>query len=176
MNIVFLDIDGVLQPYDSENRFYEINKKSKELVSELSKKYNIDYSKYSIYDILATYYDWNSNAIERLKYILTSTSSKIIVSSDWRNSNYPFKMRDLLTIHGLGDYWFSDNIKKETMASLDEIRAMEINDSLLKYNINNFAILDDLKGLEEYFPNNTVITNNYISVNDMNKCIKILRK
>ena len=40
MNIVFLDIDGVLQPYDSENHFYEINNKTKELVRLLSEKHN----------------------------------------------------------------------------------------------------------------------------------------
>lgn len=82
MKIVFLDIDGVLQPYDSDNRFYEINAKTKKLVMELSEKYNIDYSQYSIYDILATYYDWNDDAISRLKHILSITSSKIIITSD----------------------------------------------------------------------------------------------
>ena len=37
MKIVFLDIDGVLQPYESENHFYEINTKTKKIVDKCIK-------------------------------------------------------------------------------------------------------------------------------------------
>ncbi len=37
MNIVFLDIDGVLQPYDAEYRFLNIDKK---IINELSRLFS----------------------------------------------------------------------------------------------------------------------------------------
>lgn len=176
MNIVFLDIDGVLQPYDSENRFYEINKKVKELVKNLSLKYNTDFSKYSVYDILAVYYDWNIDAVNRLKYVLDETDSKIIISSDWRSSKDIHKMRDLLKIKDLDKYWLADNIIIKDGNSLVENRVLEINDSLKRYPIDNYVILDDMKDLETYFPNNCIITYDYLKTSDMEKCIKILKK
>ena len=44
IKIIFLDIDGVIQPYNSNKRF-KINRQ--ELVRYLSEKYNIDYSMYN---------------------------------------------------------------------------------------------------------------------------------
>ena len=176
MKVVFLDIDGVLQPYNSEDNFYEINKKNKELVNELSKKCDVDFSKYSIYDILAVYYDWKKEAVDRLKYVLDETKSKIIISSDWKSEKLPDKMHDLLRIYGLDKYWYSDNIiiKKPLMSF--EIRYQEIMDSLNKYPIDNYVVLDDMKQLKDYFPNNSVITYDYMTLSDMDKCIKILKK
>ena len=176
MKIIFLDIDGVLQPYDSENRFYEINAKAQELVKELSAKHHIEFSKYSVYDILAVYYDWNMEAVNRLKYILDETDSKIIISSDWRSNKNIYKMRDLLKIKDLDKYWLADNTIIKNGNSLAEIRALEINDSLKKYFIDNYVILDDMKSLETFFPNNSVITYDYLKTSDMEKCIKILKK
>ena len=175
MNVVFLDIDGVLQPYDSENIFYEIDSKVKMLVKKLSEKYGIDFSQYNVYDILAVYYDWHNDAVSRLMHILDETGAKIIISSDWRSNKKIYKMRDLLKIRNLDTYWLADNpiIKK---ASLVENRALEINESLAKYPIDNFVVLDDLEGLKYYFPNNAVITYDYLKTSDMNECIKILKK
>ena len=87
-------------------------------------------------------------------------------------------MRDLLKIQGLDSYWFADNIiirhkKGETMAST---RAQEIKDSLDRYDIDNFVVLDDLWALKEYYPDNSVITHNVISIGNMNDSIKILRR
>ena len=173
MKVVFLDIDGVLQPYDSNNRFYMLDNS---LVEKLSKKHGVSYAQYSIYDVMAVYYDWDTQAIERLRYILEKTRSKIIVSSDWRSITMPNKMLDLLRIHNLDKYWFKDNIINEEYIPLVQKRALEIKDSLLRYPIDNFVILDDMEGLEEYFKDNTVITKDYIGINDMERCIKILTK
>ena len=88
----------------------------------------------------------------------------------------PNKMLDLLRIHNLDKYWFKDNIINEEYIPLVQKRALEIKDSLLRYPIDNFVILDDMEGLEEYFKDNTVITKDYIGINDMERCIKILTK
>ena len=173
MKIVFLDIDGVLQPHDSENRFYMSDKS---LVDELSKKHNINYSDYSIYDVMAVYYDWDEQAIARLKYILEKTNAKIIISSDWRSEKKPNKMADLLEIHGLGKYWFADNEINHDYIPNPQRRALEIKNSLAKYPIEDFVVLDDMSGLDEYFPENIVKTSNYIGIADMEKSIKILNR
>ncbi len=125
MNIVFLDIDGVLQPYNSGYRFLNVDKR---IIRNLSMQYNIDYSKYDFWDVASVYYDWDEQAISRLKYILDETNSKIIISSNWRSNIYPNKMRDLLTIQGLGNYWFADNIifEYEENDTLAKRRAREI--------------------------------------------------
>ena len=176
MKVVFLDIDGVLQPYDSENNFYEINSKTKQLVNDLSNKNNVDYNKYSIYDILPVYYDWHPQAVKRLKSVLDDTGAKIIVSSDWKDDRLPDKMRDLLKIHDLDKYWYADNIKIKEPLVAPKIRHLEIEDSLNRYPIDDFVVLDDMRELEIYYPNNSVITHDYMSIFDMNDCIKILKK
>ncbi len=175
MKVIFLDIDGVLQPYGAEYRFYEINNAAKALVEKLSRKHNIDYSQYSIYDVLAAYYDWDDQAVARLKYILDTTSSRIIVSSDWRSTQYLNKMRDLLTIRGLGEYWLADNKTEILSESRVEKRAREIQESLKRYSPDNYLVLDDMRELKNYFPNNMVLTHNCLSINDMHESIKILK-
>ena len=175
MNIVFLDIDGVLQPYDAEFRFLNLDRS---IIDKLSLKYGVDYSKYSFYDVAAVYYDWDEQAVSRLRYILNETNSKIITSSDWRNAKDLYKIRDLLKIYELDNYWLDDNIilKYELGDTFPLIRAREIKHSIDKYNLDNFVILDDMKELSDYYPDNSVITNNIISIDNMNDCINILKR
>ncbi len=176
MNIVFLDIDGVLQPYDTDSQFISVDNS---LVKLLSKRYNTDYSIYDLSTLASVYYDWDEQAVSRLKYVLNQANAKIIVSSDWRNPEQPYKMLDLLKIHGLEYFWFEDLVllgKGKDRDNLAEIRAKEIKYALNKHRINNFVVLDDMKKMKEYYPNNSVITYNTMSINDMNECIRILRK
>jgi len=173
MKIVFLDIDGVIQPYESEFRFYE---KDNKLIDKLSEQFNTDYKQYSYFDINAVYNDWDEQAVDRVKYVLEQTNSKIIVSSDWRSNKQPNKMRDLLKIHGLDKYYFADNIIMKDIVNPYIRKSEEITHSLNKYDIDNFVVLDDLKQLENYFADNCVITTNIISNNDMKQCIRILKR
>ena len=141
MNIVFLDIDGVLQPYNADARFYLGKDDCKKTLKKLSNRFpNINFSEYDISDIIAVLYDWNEQAVSRLKYILESTNSRIIISSDWRSERLPNKMHDLLEIHNLGNYWFKDNIIIRENLSIPKIRHLEIEDSLSKYPIDNFVV------------------------------------
>ncbi len=176
MKAVFLDIDGVLQPYSAEEHFYEIDKRAKALVAELSKKHNVDFSQYNIIDVLATYYDWEEQAVARLKYILDTTGARIIASTDWRDEKRPRKIHDLLAIHSLNTYWHADNIILDRSMPFVERRALEIKDSLRRYPIDKFVVLDDLIGLKDHFPNNTVITHDYINLSNTEEAVKILTR
>ena len=173
MNVVFLDINGVLQPHTSFKRFDYMND---DTIKYLSSKYHTDYFKYGSYDVCAVYVDWDSSAVKRLKYILDSTNSSIIISSDWRDPNKSNKMVDLLKIQGLDSYYYTDNILLKDFNNLVRNRANEINDSLNKYDISNYIVLDDMVGLINYFPNNLVCTKNCIEDKDVESAIKILKK
>ena len=179
MNIVFLDIDGVILPYHSEDRYEHLYDGSIEM---LSKKYNIDYKKYSKYDVLAAYYDWNKKALILLKEILDETNSKIIISSDWRQTKFKDKMPDLLKMHNLDNYWYKDNIYNNSHDNNGRLihfplsRKLEIDDSIKRYNIDNFVILDDEDGLLKYYPYNMVLTNNVLNEKNKEDAIKILKR
>ena len=177
MKVLFLDIDGVIKPYNSVYDYINYDEK---VIKQLSEKHNIDYFKYDKWEVFSAYYFWKYEAIVRLKKILEETNSKIIISSDWRDTKLLYKMRDLLKIYDLDRYWLSDNInlKIRHIMSIDYIkkRALEIDYSLYKYNIKKYVVVDDIKELEKYFPNNFVATYNYLTDENMEKCIKILNR
>ena len=64
MKMIFLDIDGVLQPYDNTERFKH---DLKETVEEVSKKFDDKiYFTMDPYDVAAVYYDWDDKAVRLL--------------------------------------------------------------------------------------------------------------
>lgn len=170
MKIVFLDINGVLQPYDKE---YVIPN-DENFIENLSKKYNIDYSIYNFYGVCHVYFDWDKDSLRRLKTILDETGAKIIMSSNWRSKKYPNKLKDYLTIHGLQDYYLDSTVFVDDKTSFAKRRASEISKTLEIYKPDKFLVLDDKSGLLEYFPNNTVITTNIITDKDVQSAIQIL--
>jgi len=103
--IVFLDIDGVLQPF-TEHRFDHMEEeKMQAMYDRLEEAHQRDYRKYhnsyykgyGKYDVAAVVYDWHSEAVEQLKRILDTTGAKIVLSSAWRNEDME-GMKDLFRI------------------------------------------------------------------------------
>ena len=122
MNVVFLDIDGVINPYENDDGF---RYKDTDLVDKLSKKFNTDYSIYHRQDVCMAFIDWSPTAIRRLKRILDETNSKIIVSSDWRETSLPNMLPDLLKMYHLDKYWFADNKYSDTYVP-DSLHGQEL--------------------------------------------------
>ncbi|MDR2140654.1 MAG: hypothetical protein LBR11_02520, partial [Deltaproteobacteria bacterium] len=118
--VIFLDIDGVLQPHSSQKRFARIEDGSiAKLYEELKRIHNVDYSVYDECDVAAVYYDWRKSSVELLRDILLKTGAKIVLSSDWRIFGMN-AMYDFFTIHGLQEYYIDQTIDSSYDLKHDE--------------------------------------------------------
>lgn len=118
MKAIFLDIDGVLQPKNSQERFEHI-KEIPSLAKELTVKLRngFDYCEalgkggiwgivpHFDYDVAAVYWDWNPKAVHLLHHVIEETGAKIVLSTDWRERGNEV-MKALLDIHDLGKYLY----------------------------------------------------------------------
>ena len=127
--IVFLDIDGVLQPGHSQNRFDHIHHDEEksdmpDLYRSLENKFQIDYSKYNQYDVAAVFFDWDKESVNLLKLTLSLTGAKIVLSSDWRRGGFE-RMKDFFTIYGLEKYYLDDTKFRKDIAQdfIDQAKA-----------------------------------------------------
>ncbi|MBQ8707218.1 MAG: hypothetical protein IJ523_03925 [Succinivibrionaceae bacterium] len=100
-NIVFLDIDGVLQPYGSQLRFEH----SKELTMEmLRNKYPRELvDEGENYDILAAYYDWDEDALDSVARLCRRNGARIVLHSSWIDCSSVERLRLFFELHGMGD-------------------------------------------------------------------------
>jgi hypothetical protein len=170
MKIIFLDIDGVLQP-GTQHRFdYDLDQLKDNFV-----KKDPDYGTLDKYDIGATYYDWDKNAISLLKTLCDKTDAKFVISSDWRTHSSLKKLQLLFSIHNLDGYVF-DTLETE----FTELRRyQEIQNYLSSHeNISHFVIIDDsyARDFNEHFPLNFVQTEWVLTAEDYEKSLKILEK
>ena len=194
--IIFLDIDGVLQPCSSQERFehiggaFDMGRPVPEFYKYLE-DLNIDFSQYKDYDVAAVYYDWNETAVILLRLILKITGAKIVLSSDWRMGGFD-RMRDFFSIHGLETYYIDntkqyDEIDKEFVEKLQanhkkvhgdaahlDYRSIEILEWLDRNpDVKKWVAIDDMKlsGIDENF----VYIKSYCFMEDeAEKCFRIL--
>ena len=98
MKVVFLDIDGVIQPYNNQFRF---DHKLNETIDYLCEKYSDNiYRQIDIYDVCAAYYDWDEIAIAIIKkilnpqyYTIIPEDSKVMVKEICNISRFSFLKR-----------------------------------------------------------------------------------
>lgn len=121
MRIVFLDIDGVLQPTWSQNRFKHIDEIGD--VARQLEAQNPDYEYYAYvtagqgphgapysedirkFNLAAVYFDWSKSAVAYLTEILKESDAKIVISSDWRDEG-EYAIRLFLAVYGLDKYYY----------------------------------------------------------------------
>ena len=134
-NIIFLDIDGVLQPYSAATRFdYQLEK----LPQYFANKYNDkSFLQCDIYDLGAVYFDWNEVAVAILKEILRMFSAYLVIHSGWRESMSKDTLKTLFKLYDMNDYILDvlPSGKKETV--------IEKYLSENKDFIENFIVIDD---------------------------------
>ncbi|MCY4264946.1 MAG: HAD domain-containing protein [Gammaproteobacteria bacterium] len=170
--VIFLDIDGVLQPPMDQERFdHDLGA----LQVELAEKFNNDvYLDYDEYDLGAIYYDWDLGAVERLRKLCDDLHAQIVVSSDWRLWKTMGMLRDYFHLHGLDCYIYD---KTTTVEKLRFKRADAIREYLDRHpDINRFIIIDDGYSyeLKKMFPDNFVHTASHFQEEDDIKARKIL--
>jgi hypothetical protein len=151
MKIIFLDIDGVLQP-DTQKRF----KHDLEALKTNFAAQNKDFETLDKYDIGAVYYDWDKTAVELMKKLCDKTGARFVISSDWRIKTLK-KLLLLFSIHEMDEY-ILDTLPTE-WTGLN--RNQEIQNYLKEHpEVTRFVIIDDAYGDEfnRDFPKNFVHT------------------
>jgi len=168
MKVIFLDIDGVLQP-GTQHRFdHDLDKLKDDLIQT-----NPDYEIVDKYDIGATYYDWDKTAVSLLTDLCEKTGAQFVISSDWRLSSSLQKLRLLFSIHQMDKYVF-DTLGTELT---EQQRYQEIQHYLQTHNnITHFVIIDDHYAYDfnEHFQLNFVHTDWVLTEKDYEKAAMIL--
>ncbi len=149
--VIFLDIDGVMQPCCNENRFrHDIRQTQKDVAEKMGDE---GYLKLDRYDVAAVYYDWDAKAVENLKKLINDCDADVVISSDWKRSKSIDDLRLLFRLHGLDEY-----INEVTPFEIVSSKADDINEYLkLHPGIKKYVVIDDLD-MEKYFPGHMVCT------------------
>ena len=158
--VIFLDIDGVLQPTTEQERFeHDLKALRRTLAEDFSDDSYIDMDEY---DLGAVYYDWDKEAVERLRGLCRDFGAEIVIISEWRRELSVDVLKAYFRIHQL-DQYVTDKTNEEGTAP--HYRAGEVRDYLESHpSIERFVIIDDCHRHEftALFPEQFVHTFDYI--------------
>ena len=115
MNIIFLDIDGVMRTHNSDLNW------SRELNQPVPNPFKRLFSK---------------DAMENLNYLVTLTGAKVVITSTWRMYYTLTELKNLFRERG-----FIGQIIGTT--SVGDTRGEEIVQWLNEHRIDNFVVIDD---------------------------------
>lgn len=166
--VIFLDIDGVVQPYANMNQ--GSNRDAIALRKYLARYLNPDIASLPAATVRAVYEDWHQPSLQRLRLLLSQHEAVIVISSSWRECESIQTLRTIFSIHGLGVY----------IAGTTPIlthRVTEIAAFLKEHpSVERFVIFDDdeFYKLGEYFPQNFVHCPDQIGENEYRQADQIL--
>ena len=170
--VIFLDIDGVLQPPSKQTRFkHDLDELRRSLADTFD---DATYLSMDKYDLGAVYYDWDSEAVERLRTLCTEFAADIVISSDWRRSKPTPRLQALFRLHDLHHY--VTDATKET-GGPPHYRAGEVKEYLESHpEIERFVIIDDgyREEFDELFPEQFVHTGYRLEADDERRARQIL--
>ena len=170
--VIFLDIDGVLQPPSSQKRFkHDLEELRRCLADRFDDEIYLGMDKY---DLGAVYFDWDSEAVERLHSLCNDFGAGIVISSDWRRSKSTPGLQALFRVHELHRYVTG---KTNESGGAPHYRAGEVKEYLEAHpEIERFVIIDDGFGLEfdELFPEQFVHTGFRLEAHDEQRARQIL--
>jgi len=162
--VIFLDIDGVIQPYSSKNRFDYKFEPSLDYISE--KFHNDICKKYDPYDFMAAYHDWDPVALGYIRRLAVGENAGIVLHSGW--SNYtPFEgLKHMFAYYGMDDFIidalpYSDGKEESIKWYLDRYPDLQ----------KRYVIIDDDFCLTPKFPWKCVETNNLMTEADYKRAI-----
>lgn len=166
-NIIFLDIDGVLQPTRNERRF---SHNLDQTVAYLSEKYHDDiYDTYDRYDVGAVYYDWDYGAIGLLRSLIEETRSVIVIHSSWGHSKDLKKLKALFRIYDL-DQFIVDVVRSPVYDKEAAIKEY----LKLHQDIDHYIVIDDDFYLLKAFGEHCCYTNELFTTKDYLYCKRML--
>ncbi len=190
MKVVFLDIDGVLQPCSSQIRHQHIAE-----TIEIALKLNTslhngfdylsfiqdgieikkDFKKYgrNCFDVAAVWFDWRKESVVLLKRLLDEENAKIVLSSDWRNKGTVI-MKALLAIQGLDTYYYDSTMSFQNFSYADHYNVLEqwkpidrIIKSTISYTNDKVFYNERAGEILEYLDRHKEITS-YVAIDDIN--------
>ena len=159
VRVVFLDIDGVLQPTTSQKRF---DHDLEALRESLAGRYGPEYLEVNEYDLGAVVHDWHAGAVARLRALCEDHDARIVVSSDWRLRRSVAQLQALFRLHDL-HHLIVD--RTSDAGGAPHYRAGEVKQYLDTHpEVERFVIIDDSYRTEfdALFPDHFVHTMSYI--------------
>ena len=170
--VIFLDIDGVLQPPHRQTRFkHDLEELRRFLADRLA---DSSYLNVNEYDLGAIYYDWDRAAVERLRKLCEDFDAEIVISSDWRLDRSISLLKACFRVHDL-DTYVTDMTR--TVEGAPHYRAGEVKVYLDTHpEIKRFVIIDDRyrKEFDELFPDRIVHTGSRMEAADETRARQIL--
>jgi len=166
--VIFLDIDGVVQPYASMNQ--RGTQDAVALRKRLAMYLNPDIAALPAPTVRAVYEDWDKPSVENLHTLLRRHEAVIIISSSWRECETLQTLRTIFSIQGLDTYVAGTT-------PIMEHRVTEISAFLAQNpTIEQFVIFDDdeFYKLGEYFPDNFVHCPDQIGEAEFERADRIL--
>lgn len=150
--VIFLDIDGVLQPHSSQQRFRNDLVALREQLAAHHE--NEEYLTMDRHDLGAVYYDWDQQAIERLRKLCVEIPAEIVISSDWRTYSPLSRLKDYFRIHDLDHYITGELAETRGKSRCDEVTVYLRNHP----DIQRFVILDDahVRDFQTHYPEHFV--------------------
>ena len=158
--VLFLDIDGILQPTDHSThggRFKLSLEERTVFSAKIADEAGIDHLRnLDPMDVAAVYLDWEKKAVENLKKILNCSKGpiEIVLSSGWRETRSFEDMKALFAIHGLDEY-LTDMCPNDNFCSKERAVKLYLEQHP---DLINYVVLDD-ENLLAYLPGHTVCCN-----------------
>ena len=169
--IVFLDIDGVLQPTSSQKRFKDDLEALRESLAE---RFGAEYREFNEYDLGAVVHDWDAGAVARLHALCEEHDARIVVSSDWRLERSVAQLQALFRLHDL-HHLIVDRTSDPQNAP--HYRAGEVKQYLDTHpDIVRFVVIDDRyrEQFDRLYPDHFVHTRSFLDESDALRARQIL--